>query len=105
MTKHSTETPPTNTEANSLGLAEREVRERSHVLASAGYWFQGSRNAQNDGHNAEAVMFMENAYNHVENALAAAIELLRDPLIGGSRHEEKVDRFLAQFVSPIKEKV
>lgn len=52
--------------------------ERQHILASAGYWFKGSRNAQERGQHAEAVAFMENAYNHVENALAACNDFIRD---------------------------
>lgn len=50
--------------------------ERQHLVMTAGHWFDGSRKAQREGKSAEAVMFMENAYNHVENALAAAQDAL-----------------------------
>ena len=62
-------------EANTRG---GQKMARAHILPSAAYWFKGSRNAQDGGHGAEAVLCMENAYNHVENALAAAIVLLRE---------------------------
>lgn len=45
---------------------------RKHLVMTAGYWFEGSRKSQREGKSGEAVMCMENAYNHVENALYAA---------------------------------
>ena len=50
--------------------------ERQHLIVSAGYWFKGSRKAQDEGKHAEAVMAMENAYNHIENALAACNDFI-----------------------------
>ena len=43
---------------------------RKHLVKSAAYWFNSARKAQNKGKMDEALMCMENAYNHVENALA-----------------------------------
>lgn len=45
---------------------------RQHIVQSAGYWFNMSRSAQSEGRMGYAVLGMENAYNHVENALAAS---------------------------------
>ena len=44
---------------------------REHLVKSAGYWFNKARDHQCEGELAEALMAMENAYNHVENAAAA----------------------------------
>lgn len=49
---------------------KQEVK-REHLVESAAYWFDAAREAQDKGQMAEALMCMENAYNHVENALAA----------------------------------
>lgn len=46
---------------------------REHIVSSAGYWFRAARYHQDKGELSEALMCMENAYNHVENALAAAL--------------------------------
>lgn len=44
---------------------------RKHLVESAAYWF---RNAFAEGQTkAGAIHSMENAYNHVENALATAL--------------------------------
>lgn len=76
--------------------------ERQHVLASAGYWFKASRLAQDEGRHADAVMAMENACNHAENALAASIDLLRAAhhCMGNTAFPAlaaRVARFLEQF--------
>jgi len=47
---------------------------RKHLVQSAGYWFDAARKAQLDGEMAVALIAMENAYNHVENALAGERE-------------------------------
>lgn len=57
---------------------------RQHLIQSAGYWFEGSRKAQREGKSAEAVSHMENAYNHVENALAA-VTAERDKLAAATQ--------------------
>lgn len=54
------------------------MSDRQHVVLSAGYWFKVARDHQNQGQMAEAIECMENAYNHVENALVAAHETLTD---------------------------
>lgn len=49
-----------------------ERPQRQHLIQSAGYWFNAARDKASEGLANEALMAMENAYNHVENALAAA---------------------------------
>lgn len=49
---------------------------RRHLVVSAGYWFNQGRQAQAAGKSAEAIMAFENAYNHVENALATGLTWL-----------------------------
>lgn len=51
-----------------------DVKSRQCIVRSAQGWFDESRKAQNDGRMREAVLYMENAFNHTENALAAALE-------------------------------
>lgn len=45
--------------------------ERQFALPSAAYYFKASRTAQAAGQLATAVLLMENAFNHTENALFA----------------------------------
>lgn len=45
---------------------------RKHLVETAGFWFKASRKEQENGNLAHALLNMENAYNHVENALYAA---------------------------------
>lgn len=45
--------------------------ERRHAVFTAGYWFKAARVAQREGNWSEALLCMENAYNHVEGALIA----------------------------------
>ncbi len=45
---------------------------RKHLVESAGYWYRAAHNAAREELLYDGVMAMENAYNHVENALAAA---------------------------------
>lgn len=89
-----TPSPPVSGEGAGQGqsLEEKEAagrntyvlqKERPHILPSAGYWFKGSRKAQDAGQHAEAVMCMENAYNHVENALAAARDFIEAYFVRG----------------------
>jgi hypothetical protein len=61
---------------------------RKHLVQSAAYWFDASRVQQQNGNHAHAILGMENAYNHVENALAAALADLaaRDAVIEKLRH-------------------
>lgn len=42
---------------------------RKCIIQSAQVWFDESRKAQKAGHMAEALLYMENAFNHTENAL------------------------------------
>ena len=53
-------------------VAASVTRKRKHLVESAGYWFNGAFKAGLG--KAEALMTMENAYNHVENALFASRE-------------------------------
>lgn len=57
--------------------------ERHHILPSAGYWFKASRKAQAKGEHADAYGGMENAYNHVENALAATNDFIEAYFVKG----------------------
>lgn len=45
--------------------------DRKFALPSAAYYFKASRTAQASGQLATAVLLMENAFNHTENALYA----------------------------------
>lgn len=45
--------------------------DRKFALPSAAYYFKASRTAQASGQLATAVLLMENAFNHTENALFA----------------------------------
>jgi hypothetical protein len=51
-------------------MAEK-IANRTHAVASAGYWFRAARDAQMAGAIGDALLFMENAYNHAEGALVA----------------------------------
>jgi hypothetical protein len=51
--------------------SRQQIKERKHAVESAGYWFRWARKAQEEGNMSEALMFMENAYNHTEGALVA----------------------------------
>lgn len=44
---------------------------RKHAVETAGYWFSAARDAQDRGEMAVALLCMENAYNHAENAFVA----------------------------------
>lgn len=48
-----------------------ETPKRQHLVETAAYWFYAARTHQEAGRWGYAMMAMENAYNHVENALAA----------------------------------
>lgn len=49
----------------------KAIANRKHAVGTAGYWFRAARAAQKDGQMAEALFYMENAYNHTESALVA----------------------------------
>lgn len=51
-----------------------EIKSRQCIVSSAQGWFDESRKAQNDGRMREAILYMENAFNHTENALAAVLD-------------------------------
>lgn len=44
---------------------------RKHLVESAGFWFKGAYEKASKGQYHEALFCMENAYNHVENAVYA----------------------------------
>lgn len=50
---------------------------RKCVIDTAQGWFDEARKAQDAGRMAEALLFMENAFNHTENALAAVLSVAR----------------------------
>lgn len=45
---------------------------RKHLVLTAAYWFKQSDKMRKASQMGQALLAMENAYNHVENALAAA---------------------------------
>lgn len=49
------------------------LENRQTVVSTAQIWFDESRRAQKAGLLREAVIYMENAFNHTENALAAVL--------------------------------
>lgn len=55
-----------------------EIKSRTCIVSTAQGWFDESRKAQNAGLMREALLYMENAFNHTENALAAALSKLPD---------------------------
>lgn len=50
------------------------MTDRTFAIESAGYWFGEARRAQKEGRMSDALLCMENAFNHTENALAAERE-------------------------------
>jgi hypothetical protein len=78
------------------GPAKRE--DRKHLVQSAAYWYKSAHLSFRS--HGGAVFAMENAYNHVENALAAALRQLHSlsaayELDGGNM--EEVQKFLEEF--------
>jgi hypothetical protein len=61
-------------------IEAQQIKERKHAIATAGYWFRWARKAQEEGNMSEALIFMENAYNHTEGALVALRRLHGYPL-------------------------
>ena len=45
------------------------LKNRKHLVVSAGYWFNSAHTDKQDYSSAERLLAMENAYNHVEGAL------------------------------------
>lgn len=45
------------------------MNDRKCLVYTASYWFRQSRKAQDEGESARAIMCMEQAFNHTENAL------------------------------------
>ena len=60
-------------------VLEEKLSERKHLVQSAKYWFDSAHD-YNHG-KADAVLAMDQAYNHVENALAAALSNLRQLMV------------------------
>lgn len=46
---------------------------RQTIVQTAQFWFDSARKAQQDGKMCEALLCMENAFNHTENALGALL--------------------------------
>jgi Lar family restriction alleviation protein len=67
--------------------AAKDMREC--VVATAQGWFNSAREAQQAGKMKDALLFMENAFNHTENALAAVLQAAplndRPPMSGQKR--------------------
>jgi len=78
-------TTPTTPEAT-------PIPKRRHLIESAGYWFKASRKSQKEMRFSEAILAMENAYNHVENALAASEAKLAEVTREHERCEAAITR-------------
>lgn len=50
------------------------VNQRKHIVDTAGYWYRGAY--ADDTPRDERLLCMANAYNHAENALLAALEVI-----------------------------
>lgn len=73
--------------------------ERKHLVESAGYWFNGAGLIP-----ARAAVFsMENAYNHVENALAAALRLMHEVNKARDRKQSYQPPRLEAFLDDVEE--
>jgi hypothetical protein len=59
-----------------MDVAEK-IKQRVHTVPTAGGWFRAAREAQDKGDMGTALLCMENAYNHTENALAALLKACR----------------------------
>lgn len=71
---------------------------RKLLVQTAGYWFKSAREAQDKGDMATALLCMENALNHTENALGALLRAAREmprttPKAGaaGTIHDFKIE--------------
>ena len=53
---------------------EPGTKPRECVVSTAQGWYEAARGAQKSGDLFAAVLFMENAFNHTENALAAVLK-------------------------------
>lgn len=71
--------------------------ERKHLVQSAGHWHKSAHMSYRS--KAGAVFAMENAYNHVENALAAAVRHIHNLRRNGGTLPDIVaaDKFLEDF--------
>ncbi len=65
---------------------------RKTVCKTAQYWFEGSRAADLAGDMPTALIAMENAFNHTENALALAVRIIQ-----GKGTPKDKEFFLKQF--------
>ena len=54
------------------------VEQRKCVISTAQIWFDESRKAQMAGRMRDALLYMENAFNHTENALASLLREARN---------------------------
>lgn len=78
-----------------------QIRYRDHAVETAGYWFMAARHAQSAGKMADALLYMENAYNHTEGALVALRKAHGLPLIdtneaAATDHDEAGADFIAR---------
>lgn len=67
--------------------------DRKHINEAAGHWFRAARQHQAAGRMDDALMCMENAYNHLENLLAVGMRLTVQNIPGkkqGWEHSEQV---------------
>jgi len=76
------------------------MTQRKHALHTAGFWFKAARIHQEKGEMNEALIAMEQAYNHVEGALIEGVRCLRGTCPVGyfnSMTGERRQKFLNDF--------
>lgn len=64
---------------------------RKHLVKSAGYWYNGAQEERTNGNESIAYLAYENAYNHVENALAAALDIIKELGEYGEKEWDETD--------------
>lgn len=68
--------------------AKTPPAERQHLVPSAAFWFKAARVHSAEGRHASAMLALEQAYNHVENALAA-VTVERDKAVAFASKVER----------------
>jgi hypothetical protein len=63
------------------------IEERRHIVHTAAFWFNAAHKAREEGKHTEAFFNMVNAYNHVENALAAVRNSIKSLPLQENTHD------------------
>jgi hypothetical protein len=74
---------------------------RKCVVNTAEYWYGAARLAQAEGNMREALLYMENAFNHTENALVALLQAgsWKDQPPMSGREKMTIDQMRAELDS------